>query len=216
MDNMHLHVYFGIIILAGVYRSRGETTESLWDAETGRAIFGAIMSVEFPHIFRGVIRFDDQESRPVRRQRDKLAAICTVWDKWVDRLPLLYNPGANVTVDERLVGFRGRLSLPAVQYMPSKPASNTLYKDGKISGREDCKPEAILDFNTTKGVVDNLDKLLSCYSCQRRTLRWPLVIFFNILDVLAYNAFAIWTTINSFNLVSVETSDFINLTSHHI
>lgn len=119
---MHLHVYFGIIILAGVYRSRGETTESLWDAETGRAIFGAIMSVEFPHIFRGVIRFDDQESRPVRRQRDKLAAICTVWDKWVDRLPLLYNPGANVTVDERLVGFRGRLSLPAVQYMPSKPA----------------------------------------------------------------------------------------------
>lgn len=39
-----------------------------------------------------------------------------MWDKWVDRLSLLYNPGPNVTVDEWLVGFRG----PFRHYMPSK------------------------------------------------------------------------------------------------
>lgn len=37
--------------------------------------------------------------------RDKLAAIRDVWDKWVDMLPLLYNPGPHVTVDERFVPF---------------------------------------------------------------------------------------------------------------
>ncbi|KAJ8391848.1 hypothetical protein AAFF_G00084640 [Aldrovandia affinis] len=73
---------------------------------------------------------------------------------------------------------------------------STLHRDGRISGREDRMPEVILDYNATKGGVDNLDKLLACYSCQRRTLRWPLVIIFNILDVSAYNAFSIWMAIN--------------------
>ncbi|XP_035012727.2 piggyBac transposable element-derived protein 4-like [Hippoglossus stenolepis] len=36
------------------------------------------------------------------------------------RLPRLYNPGPEVTVDEQLVPFRGRC--PFRQYMPSKPA----------------------------------------------------------------------------------------------
>ena len=46
-----------------------------------------------------------------------------------------------------------------------------------------------MDYNATKGWVDNLDKLVTDYSCKRRTLRWPLVIFFNILDISGYNVF---------------------------
>ena len=41
-----------------------------------------------------------------------------------------------------------------------------------------------------------MDKLVSTYSCKRRTLRWPLVIFFNMLDISAYNAFVIWMALN--------------------
>ena len=70
------------------------------------------------HIFSRVIRFDNQETRPVRQERDKLAAIRTLWDKWVNQLPLLCNPGPNFTVDERLVVFRVHCSFR--QYMPSK------------------------------------------------------------------------------------------------
>lgn len=39
MDQIHLRTpkaYFGVLILAGVFRSKGESTESLWDAETGK------------------------------------------------------------------------------------------------------------------------------------------------------------------------------------
>jgi hypothetical protein len=48
----------------------------------------------------------------------------------------------------------------------------------------------------TEGGVDNFDKLVTGYSCKRRTLRWPLVIFIYILDISAFNAFVIWMALN--------------------
>lgn len=57
--------------------------------------------------------------RAIRRERDKMAAIRTVWDKWVEQLPLLYNP--NVTVDERLLPFKARCTY--IQYVLSRGAS---------------------------------------------------------------------------------------------
>ena len=120
MDQTDLHAYFGVLILAGVFRSKGESTESLWDAETGRELFRATMSLGNFHKISRIIRIDNRDDRPARKQRDKLAAIRTVWDKWVHRLPLFYNPGPNVTIDEQLMPFRGRC--PFRQYIPSKPA----------------------------------------------------------------------------------------------
>lgn len=43
MDETDLQAYLGLLILAGVYRSRGEAEASLWDAESGRPIFRATM-----------------------------------------------------------------------------------------------------------------------------------------------------------------------------
>ena len=59
------------------------------------------MSLETFHIFSRVIRYDNRETKAGRRERDKLAAVRTLWDKWVEQLSLLYNPGPNITVDER-------------------------------------------------------------------------------------------------------------------
>ncbi len=318
LDVVDLEAYIGLLILAGVYKSKGEATASLWSAETGRAIFPATMSLKKFHVLSHVIRFDDKETRQGRREHDKLATIRELWDKWVQRLPLLYNPGPHVTVDECLVAFHGRC--PFRQYMPSKPAKygikiwaacdaqssfawnmqvytskssgeapeknqgtrvvldmaeglhghnitcdnfftsyalgeellkrkvtmlgtvrknkpelppellavknrevtssvfaftdkatvvsycpkkgknvlllSTMHKDAALSSREDKKPQMVLDYNETKGGVDNLDKVTATYSCRRMTARWPLVIFFHIIDVSAYNAFVIWCEIN--------------------
>lgn len=119
MDITDLRGYLGLLILAGVYRSSKEAVESLWHAEHGRAIFRATMPLKTFFTISRVIRFDDRETRPARRAGDKLAAIREVWDKWVLLLPKMYNPGSDVTVDERLVTFRGRC--PFKQYMPNKP-----------------------------------------------------------------------------------------------
>ncbi|KAM4052997.1 uncharacterized protein ACNLHF_005812 [Anomaloglossus baeobatrachus] len=73
---------------------------------------------------------------------------------------------------------------------------STLHKDAAVSSGSDKKPRIILDYNKNKGGVDNLDKLTATYTCQRMTRRWPIIVFSNILDVSAYNAFVLWTHIH--------------------
>ncbi|KAL7866079.1 hypothetical protein SRHO_G00113260 [Serrasalmus rhombeus] len=79
-----------------------------------------------------------------------------------------------------------------VSYCPKRNKNvlvmSTMHKDASLSTREDMKPQMILDYNSMKGGVDNLDKVTATYSCQRTTARWPLVLFYNIVDVSAYNA----------------------------
>ncbi|XP_038854958.1 uncharacterized protein LOC120052200 [Salvelinus namaycush] len=120
MDATDLRAYVGLLILAGVYKSRGEAAASLLDAESGRTVFRATMPLKVFHRYSRLLRFDDRQSRPAKLATDKLAAIRDVWDLWQERLPALYNPGPEVTVDEQLVPFRGRC--PFRQYIPSKPA----------------------------------------------------------------------------------------------
>ncbi|XP_052423857.1 piggyBac transposable element-derived protein 4 isoform X5 [Carassius gibelio] len=318
LDWTDLQAFLGVLILAGVYRSHHEAIDNLWHAESGRPIFRATMSLKsFKNLSR-IFCFDKKGKKHSQQKKDKLSPVRTIWDKWVQRLPFLYNPGPNVTVGECLVGFRGRC--PFKQYMPSKPGRygikiwaacdsrssyawnlqiytgkaadgkseknqgmqvvldmtdgleghtitcdnfftsyalgqellrrkmtmigtvrsnkpelppallsmknrtrlssmfaftdthtlvsycprkntnvllmSTFHRDVKVSNKDHKKPEIILDYNHTKGGVDNLDKLVATYTCQRKTSRWPMVIFFNMLDVSAYNAFVLWMEIN--------------------
>ena len=68
-------VYFGLLLLAGVYRSRGEATRSLWDEQTGRHIFRATISCKTFETIGRILRFDDRLSRPRRRGADKMPAV---------------------------------------------------------------------------------------------------------------------------------------------
>ncbi|XP_028825897.1 piggyBac transposable element-derived protein 4-like [Denticeps clupeoides] len=118
LDATTIRAYFGLLLLAGVYRSRGEATRSLWGGETGRHIFRVTMPRKTFEIISRSLYFDDRLSRP-RRRDDKLAAIRDMWDQWTDRLPQIFNPGADICVDEQLVAYRGRCNFR--QYMPKKP-----------------------------------------------------------------------------------------------
>ncbi|XP_041850284.1 uncharacterized protein LOC121645717 [Melanotaenia boesemani] len=113
---MELKAFIGLLILVGVYRSRDETTRSLWAEGTGRAIFKATMSQKKFGKIAAMLRFDDQLHRPRRMIDTRLAAIWPVWESWAPRLQMVYNPGVEVCVDEQLVPFRGRC--PFVQYFP--------------------------------------------------------------------------------------------------
>lgn len=121
IDDTTIRAYFGLLLLAGVYRSRDEATRSLWDGETGRNIFRATMSLKTFKMLSRVLWFSDPFSRPRRRDNDKLAAIREIWDMWTEQLPLVFNPGKEVCVDEQMLPFRGRCKF--LQCMPKKVGS---------------------------------------------------------------------------------------------
>ncbi|XP_068435159.1 piggyBac transposable element-derived protein 4-like [Clinocottus analis] len=315
IDEVYLDAYLGVLLISGVYRSCNEATDSLWDASTGRNIFRATMSLQTFQMISRVLRFDNRDTR---ERSDKLAPIRDVWERWVQLLPLMFNPGPEVTVHERLVPFSGKCpfrqcipsepgkdgikiwaacdaktsyawnlqiytgkaasgipeknqgkrvvldmttgleghnitcdhfftsydlgqellrrkltmvgtvkknkpELPAeilqekdraplsskfaftdtttvVSYCPKKTRNvilmSTLHKDAAVSPGSDKKPTMILDYYKNKGGVDNLDKLTATYTCQQTSRRWPMVVFYNILDVSACNAFVLWTHIH--------------------
>lgn len=120
IDITEMQAFIGLLILRGVYRSAGESTDELWSSLHGRAIFSKTMSLNRFKLIRGILRFDNVETRQARLMRDKLAAIRLLLDGFVDHSQRAYIPGASITVDEQLYPYRGRCRYR--QYMPSKPA----------------------------------------------------------------------------------------------
>ena len=53
------------------------------------------------------------------------------------------------------------------------------------------KPQTIMHYNRTKGGVDNVDRMLASVS----TRRWPLIVFYNMIDISLINAFALFNVI---------------------
>ena len=115
-----LKAFIGLLLVAGLHRAHMEPIRELWSPESGRPIFAATMPLNrFKSLLR-FLRFDNKNTRAVRRATDKLAAFRDIWELFQDRLKLCYIPGPDMTVDEQLVPFRGRC--PFRQYIPSKPA----------------------------------------------------------------------------------------------
>ncbi|KAK3733767.1 hypothetical protein RRG08_026878 [Elysia crispata] len=45
------------------------------------------------------------------------------------------------------------------------------------------KPDIVLTYNKTKGGVDAMDQMTQAFTTKRKSKRWPMVYFFNILDL---------------------------------
>ncbi|XP_064208065.1 uncharacterized protein tcerg1b isoform X2 [Anguilla rostrata] len=50
------------------------------------------------------------------------------------------------------------------------------------------KPETVTDYNHTKAGVDALDQKARLYTTKAATRRWPVAVFYNVLDLAAVNA----------------------------
>ena len=79
--------------------------------------------------------------------------------------------------------------------LPSQTKKNPVillsssHSDPSVDSGESKKQKMILDYNASKGGVDIFDQNLEKFSCRRKTVRWPLLFFFNILDAAANNAY---------------------------
>lgn len=302
----------GVLFLIGTKKGHHTNVRELWASDgSGMPILRAAMSYKRFLFLLSNIRFDDKNTREERKKQDKLAAIRTIFDLFVENIKNTYACTESVTIDEMLHPFRGRCSW--IQYIPSKPAkyglkffamcdANTFFTnnleiyvgvqpDGPFAssnspkhiverlttpihgswrtlttdnwytsipladsllqkkitllgtvrknkkeippsflpnkqkavgtaqfayrkdmtlvshatkknkgvillstthdfGRideETQKPEIIMDYNRTKGGVDTVDKLSATFSVARVTRRWPMAVFYAILNIAGTN-----------------------------
>ena len=49
-----------------------------------------------------------------------------------------------------------------------------------------------MHYNSTKGGVVFLDQMCALYSCNRKTRRWPLCVFYGRLNIAAVNFYMIY------------------------
>lgn len=81
-----------------------------------------------------------------------------------------------------------------VSYMPKKNkivlVLSTMHFDKAIdkNTNEARKPEIITLYNATKGAVDNMDRMTENYSVARKSFRWPLTVFYSMLNIGGVNA----------------------------
>ncbi|XP_015120075.1 piggyBac transposable element-derived protein 4 isoform X1 [Diachasma alloeum] len=81
-----------------------------------------------------------------------------------------------------------------VSYVPKKSRNvlllSSLHHDDKIDEETGSrqKPEIMTFYNATKGGVDVVDELKGNYSVNRETRRWPMVVFYGLMNIAGINS----------------------------
>ncbi|KAH9633010.1 hypothetical protein HF086_000370 [Spodoptera exigua] len=110
-------------------------------------------------------------------------------------IPKEFKASKSRTSKSSLFGFQKDVTL--VSYVPKiNKAVNllsTMHYDAAIDPdtNEERKPEIITFYNRTKCGVDILDKMCKQYSVLRNSRRWPLTIFFDLMNIVGVNALVI-------------------------
>ena len=116
-------------------------------------------------------------------------------------IPAVFITGRGRDKYNNLFGFQEKFIL--LSHVPKKNKLflllSSMHNDDKIdeSTVDAKKPEMITCYSKTKGGVDVVDKLCASYICARNTRRWPMVIFYSILNVGGINSGIIYNENNS-------------------
>lgn len=316
IDIVEMKAFVAVLVNSAVCKDNHLAVRELFDTEYSGSCYKSIMSSERFEFILTCIRFDDRETRVERKKEDPFAPIRELWDDFTSNCRSKYKPGSYVTVDEQLLGFRGKCMFR--MYIPNKPSKygikivlccdNTTYymihgvpyigkktptrglpvaeyfvkevtksihgskrsvtmdnwftsvkladdllqdpfnltvigtirlnrkgvpkelandkrrpvnssmflfdkektlvsfkpkstkvvvvlstmHEGKELNQDTKKPAIIHTYNETKGAVDTLDKMCNDISCSRKTRRWPLCVFYGMLNIAFVNAYVIY------------------------
>lgn len=108
-------------------------------------------------------------------------------------IPELLKNSRSRPVGSSMFCFDGPLTL--VSYKP-KPAKMVYLlsscNENAVINDSSGKPDMILFYNQTKGGVDSFDQMCSSMSCSRKTNRWPMAVFYGILNMAFVNSAIIY------------------------
>lgn len=109
----------GLLLQSAALKSNHLPTRMLFNTKRSGSVFKACMSAERFDFLLRCFRFDDKATRRERRASDKFAPIREFWEKFIEHCKKWYEPSSYLTIDEQLVGFRGRCAFR--MYIPNKP-----------------------------------------------------------------------------------------------
>uniref|UniRef100_A0A0K2TIZ0 Putative LOC100166252 [Acyrthosiphon pisum] n=1 Tax=Lepeophtheirus salmonis TaxID=72036 RepID=A0A0K2TIZ0_LEPSM len=98
-----------------------------------------------------------------------------------------------------MFGFNGKLTLvPFIQNCKNKKKHVILVSSMHHESNSDLdtdvikKTEIIYFYNSTKVGVDIVDQMVSNYSSSRSSRRWPLTIFFSLINIASVNSYVLY------------------------
>lgn len=108
-------------------------------------------------------------------------------------IPLEFLPNNSRPTISTLYGFRNDATL--LSFVPKKNRAVCLLSSMHHTidtNEEKQKPEIICFYNGTKAGVDLIDMKCAVYSSSRKTRRWPLVIFYRLVNIVSVNSFIVY------------------------
>lgn len=113
--------------------------------------------------------------------------------RWLPETAKMKNPKLPLYASNIYLGPEAT-TLTLYQSKRNKSVSilSSLHRTVEISNTEKKKPETITYYNQTKFGVDVADQMAKKYSVKSSSRRWPVQVFYNILDLAAINAWIIY------------------------
>lgn len=114
------------------------------------------------------------------------------------QIPPIFATALQRDIHSSIFGFQNDCTI--VSYVPKRGKIvlliSTMHHDAMIdeSTGDNRKPVIITDYNRYKCGVDVVDELCGTYSVSRITKRWPLVIFYGLMNIAGINAYVITTS----------------------
>lgn len=151
-NKIEVKAFIGLLFISGALRVSNSSVDELWSLQFGNGIFRATMSQQRFAFLAVCLRFDDKNTRATRKAADKFAPIRELWEIFISNCTSYYTPFQYCTIDEQLVGFRGKC--PFKIYMSSKPDKYGI----KIMMMNDSKTFYMVNAIPYVGKVQTQDK----------------------------------------------------------
>ncbi|CAK6951079.1 piggyBac transposable element-derived protein 4-like [Scomber scombrus] len=90
-------------------------------------------------------------------------------------------------------GFNGSMTM--VSYVGKKEKAviflSTMHRSKTVDANTRKKKTEVIHFyKQTKGGVDIVDQMIGTYTCKRQTQRWPMLLWYNMIDIASLNAYS--------------------------
>jgi len=115
-DEEEIRAYIGILYYIGSWKSAGMNIHDLWSHQNGVHFYRCVMSRSRFMFLSACLRFDNKSTR---NTEDRFSPIREIWEIFISNCTNSYQPSRDCTVDEILLGFRGRCKFR--MYIKSKP-----------------------------------------------------------------------------------------------